>query len=52
VLDGGERSTSRPDRFTPGKIRGILSLGGWVDSRANTDVSEKRIMLIYSAFRK
>jgi hypothetical protein len=40
-LDGGEWSSSRPDRFTPG----THMMGGWVGSRAGLGVVEKRKIL-------
>jgi hypothetical protein len=43
VLVGGEWTTSRPGRFTPGE-RALNSLwtGGWVGPRAGLDDVEKR----------
>jgi hypothetical protein len=37
TLVGGERSASRPCRFTPG----THWIGGWVDPRASLDEEEK-----------
>jgi hypothetical protein len=43
ALDGGEWSASRIGRFTPGdRAPGIHWLGGWVGSRADLDVVEKK----------
>jgi hypothetical protein len=43
---GGEWSTSRPGRFTPGEIApGTNWIGGWVDLRAGLDDLEKRKFL-------
>jgi hypothetical protein len=43
ALDGGEWSTSRPDRFTPGeRAPGTHWIGGWVGSRAVLDAVVKR----------
>jgi hypothetical protein len=42
-LVGGEWSTSRPGRFTPGeRAPGTHWRGGWVDLRAGLDDLEKR----------
>jgi hypothetical protein len=41
ALVGGEWSTSRPGRFTPG----THLIGGWVDLRAGLDDLEKRKFL-------
>jgi hypothetical protein len=41
ALAGGEWSTSRPGRFTPG----THGIGGWVDPRAGKDDVEKRQFL-------
>jgi hypothetical protein len=41
ALVGGEWSTSRPGRFTPG----THWIGGWVDLRAGLDDLEKRKFL-------
>jgi hypothetical protein len=41
ALVGGEWSTSRPGRFTPGTHR----IGGWVDPRAGLDDLEKKKFL-------
>jgi hypothetical protein len=38
ALDGGERSASRPGRFTPGKHW----IAGWVDPKAGLKVMAKR----------
>jgi hypothetical protein len=46
ALDGGEWSTSRPGRFTPGeRAPGTHCIGGWVDLRAGLDDLEKRKFL-------
>jgi hypothetical protein len=37
TLDGGERSTPRPCRFTRGKRHGTHCTGGWVGTRAGLD---------------
>jgi hypothetical protein len=38
VLDGGERSASRPGRFTPReRVPGTHWIGGWVGPRAVLD---------------
>jgi hypothetical protein len=43
ALVGGEWSTSRPGRFTPGeRAPGTHSIGGWVDLRAGVDDLENR----------
>jgi hypothetical protein len=45
-LVGGEWSTSRPGRFTPGeRALGTHFIGGWVDLRAGLDDLEKRKFL-------
>jgi hypothetical protein len=45
-LAGGERSDSRPCRFTPGvRATGIHWIGGWVGPRAGLDEVEKRKIL-------
>jgi hypothetical protein len=42
ALVGGEWSTSRPGRFTPGeRAPGTHWTGGWVDLRASRDDLEK-----------
>jgi hypothetical protein len=42
ALVGGEWSTSRPIRFTPGeRVPGTHWIGGWVDLRAGLDDREK-----------
>jgi hypothetical protein len=42
ALVGGEWSTSRPGRFTPGKEPPVpIVIGGWVDPRAGLDDLEK-----------
>jgi hypothetical protein len=42
ALVGGEWSTSRPGRFTPGeRASGTHWIGGWVDLRAGLDDVEK-----------
>jgi hypothetical protein len=47
ALAGGERSTSRPDRFITGKrVAGTHWIGGWLDPRAGLDDVEKRQFLI------
>jgi hypothetical protein len=46
ALAGGERSTSRPGRFTPEeRAPGTDCIRGWVDSRAGLDDAEKRKIL-------
>jgi hypothetical protein len=46
ALVGGEWSTSRPGRFTPGeRAAGTHWIGGWVDLRAGLDDLEKRKFL-------
>jgi hypothetical protein len=46
LLDGGEWSTSRPGRFTPGKRNpGIRCIGGWVGPKASLEAVEKRKIL-------
>jgi hypothetical protein len=43
ALDGGERSASRPDRFTPReRAAGTHWIGGWVGPRAFLDAVVKR----------
>jgi hypothetical protein len=43
ALVGGEWSTSRPGRFTPGeRAPGTHRIGGWVDLRAGLNDLEKR----------
>jgi hypothetical protein len=43
ALVGGEWSTSRPGRFTPGERGpGTHWIGGWVDLRAGPDDLEER----------
>jgi hypothetical protein len=43
ALVGGECSTSRTGRFTPGeRAPGIHWIGGWVDLKAGQDDLEKR----------
>jgi hypothetical protein len=43
ALVGGEWSTSRPGRFTPGeRAPGTHWIGGWVGLRAGLDDLEKR----------
>jgi hypothetical protein len=50
-LVGGERSTSRPGRFTTGEIvPGAHWIGGWVDLRASLDDMEKRKFLTLQGF--
>jgi hypothetical protein len=42
ALAGGEWSTSRPSRFTPGeRTPGTHLIGGWVDPGAGLDDMEK-----------
>jgi hypothetical protein len=49
ALVGGEWSTSRPGRFTPGeRAPGTHWIGGWVDLRAVLDDLEKRKFLTLS----
>jgi hypothetical protein len=46
ALVGGEWSTSRPGRFTPGeRAPGTHLIGVWVDLRAGLDDLEKRKFL-------
>jgi hypothetical protein len=46
ALAGGEWSTSRPGRFTPGeRAPGTHWRGGWMDLRAGLDDLEKRKFL-------
>jgi hypothetical protein len=46
ALVGGEWSTSRPGRFTPGeRAPGTHWIGGWVDLRAGLDDMENRKFL-------
>jgi hypothetical protein len=46
ALVGGEWSTSRPGRFTPGeRVPGTHWIGGWVDLRAGLDDLENRKFL-------
>jgi hypothetical protein len=46
ALGGGEWSTSRPWRYTPGKDPpGIHWIGGWVGPRVGLDAVEKRKFL-------
>jgi hypothetical protein len=46
ALVGGEWSTSRPGRFTPGeRVPGTHWIGGWVALRAGLDDLEKRQFL-------
>jgi hypothetical protein len=40
MLHGGEWTTSRPGRFTPGKERGTHRIRGWVGSRTSLIVLE------------
>jgi hypothetical protein len=41
ILEGGEWSTSRPDRFTPEETApGIHWIGGWVGHSASLDAVE------------
>jgi hypothetical protein len=43
AVEGGERSASRPGRFTPGeRDPSTYWIGGWVGYRAGLDVVEKR----------
>jgi hypothetical protein len=48
ALAGGERSASRPCRFTPGgkSPHGSHWIGGWVGPRASLDDVENRKLLI------
>jgi hypothetical protein len=47
ALPGGERSASRPGRFTPGeRAHGSHWIGGGVDPRAGLEDVEKRKFLI------
>jgi hypothetical protein len=42
ALARGERSASRPGRFTPGeRAPGVRWIGGWADPRAGLDDMEK-----------
>jgi hypothetical protein len=46
TLVGGEWSTSRPGRFTPGEISpSAHSIGGWVGPRIGLDDMERRKIL-------
>jgi hypothetical protein len=46
AVNGGEWSTSRPGRFTPGeRAPGTHWIGGWVDLRAGLDDQEKKKFL-------
>jgi hypothetical protein len=46
ALVGGEWSTSRPGRFTPGKrASGTRWIGGWVGPRAGLDAMDRRKIL-------
>jgi hypothetical protein len=45
ALVGGEWSTSRPGRFTPGERAPGTHFIGWVDLRASLDDLEKRKFL-------
>jgi hypothetical protein len=45
ALDGGEWSTSRPGRFTPG----THWIEGWLGPRAGLDTMEKRLILTLPA---
>jgi hypothetical protein len=46
ALVRGERSASRPDRFTPGERGpGIHWIGEWVKARADLDDAQKRKFL-------
>jgi hypothetical protein len=46
ALVGGDRSTSRTGRFTPGeRAHGTHWIGGWVDLRAGLDDLENRNFL-------
>jgi hypothetical protein len=43
ALDTGERSASRPGRFTPREVAPLPHwIGGWVDPRAVLDAMVKR----------
>jgi hypothetical protein len=49
ALAGGERSATRPSRFTSGKrAPGTRWIGGWVGHRAGLDDMEKRKFLTLS----
>jgi hypothetical protein len=49
TLVGGQWSTSRPDRYTPGeRAAGTHWIGGWADLRAGQDDLEKRKFLTLS----
>jgi hypothetical protein len=49
ALVGGEWSTSRPGRFTPGeRAPGTHSIGSWVDLRAGLNDLERRKFLTLS----
>jgi hypothetical protein len=51
ALVGGERSVSRPDRFTPGdRAPGTRWIGGWVGPRISLEDMEKRKFLNLSGF--
>jgi hypothetical protein len=46
ALDGGQRSASRPDSFTPGEtFAGTNWRGGWMASRAGLNAEENRIIV-------
>jgi hypothetical protein len=46
ILDWGERSDSRPGRFTPGeRARDIHWIGGWVGPKTGLDEAEKSLDL-------
>jgi hypothetical protein len=42
ALDGGEWSTSRPDRFTPGTNSGTNLIGSWEGPRTGLHVTEEK----------
>jgi hypothetical protein len=46
--NSGERTTSRPGRFTPGKEAGTHLIGGWLGPRSNLDDLEKRKISVVS----
>jgi hypothetical protein len=52
ALAGGEWSTSRPGRFTPGaRAPDTHCIGGWVDPRASLDDVENRKFLILQGLK-
>jgi hypothetical protein len=47
ALIGGEWSTSRPGRFTPGEIAPRTHwIGGWVDLRAGLDDVKRKFLTL------